>query len=234
MHSDSKKRRSFLAMLFAAGDVRRKRPLMSLIPVPIALIMMSDRETSLQLRMVWPEHLLDDPPCVQLPPGCSIRTYQRGDEPRFFRLMELAGWEGWDYDVLQPSLAKILPDGWFMAIHDSSNEIVATAMALHNYTGRYPFWGDLGWLASDPAHAGKGLGLAVSSAVTCRLINAGYRNIQLFTEDYRLPALKTYLRLGYLPSLYAPAMAKRWRAVCAKLQWPYAPDEWREAAPLAA
>jgi len=31
MHSDSKKYRSFLAMLFAAGDVKRERALVSLL-----------------------------------------------------------------------------------------------------------------------------------------------------------------------------------------------------------
>jgi mycothiol synthase len=148
--------------------------------------------------------------------------------------MELAGWEGWNDHVLQPSLAKILPGGWFMAIHEKSNEIVATAMALHNYKREYPFWGELGWLAGDPAHAGKGLGMAVSAAVTARFIAAGYRKIHLFTEDFRLAALKTYLKLGYVPFLYSPDMQDRWKVVCEQLKWTYTPDEWRSMEPSAA
>jgi mycothiol synthase len=38
----------------------------------------------------------------------------------------------------------------------------------------------------------------------------GYRHIHLDTEDWRLPALKIYLRLGYKPLLYAPDMATCW------------------------
>jgi mycothiol synthase len=176
--------------------------------------------------MRYPEHLLKIPLVVQLPSGYRLRTYRPGDEPRFFKLMELAGWSDWDDEKLKPSLAKILPEGWFMVIHEKSNEIVATAMALHNYTGLYPFQGNLGWLAGDPAHAGKGLGMAVSTAVTSRLIQAGYRAIRLGTEDWRLAALKIYLKLGYIPVLYEPGMAERWQIICTQLNWQFTPETW--------
>jgi len=67
----------------------------------------------------------------------------------------------------------------------------------------------MGWLAGDPAHAGKGLGMAVSTAVTTRLIDAGYRNIHPYTEDWRLAALKTYLKVGYVPFLCSLEMWRR-------------------------
>jgi mycothiol synthase len=62
--------------------------------------------------------------------------------------------------------------------------------------------------------------------VTQRFFQAGYRRIYLKTEDFRLPALKTYLRLGYEPLLYAPDMPERWRAICNRLGWPYTPEAW--------
>jgi len=186
---------------------------------------LSENESYVQLQMVWPEHLLDTPPAVRLPPGYTLRTYRRGDEPRFYEVMELAGWVGWNDEKLRPWRSRILPEGWFMAIHGESNEIVATAMALHSKV--YPSGGELGWLACDPAHTGKGLGMAVSAAVTARFIDAGYRNIHLYTEDWRLPALKTYLKLGYIPFLYTPEMWERWKAICAQLQWPFTPEIWR-------
>lgn len=149
-----------------------------------------------QLRMVWPADRIRKPPDVISPRGYTIRTYQPGDEERFYEIMRLAGWPGWNADKLKLSLSRILPDGWFMGIRDSTNDIVATAMCLHNYTERHPFWGDLGWLACDPHHTGKGLGYALSAAVTARFISAGYTHIGLHTEHYRLPAIKTYLKLG--------------------------------------
>lgn len=54
-------------------------------------------------------------------------------------------------------------------------------------------------------------------------------NIHLYTEDWRLPALKTYLKLGYCPYLFAPEQAARWQVICAQLRWPFTPDAWRAA-----
>jgi hypothetical protein len=36
-----------------------------------------------QLQMMWPQQRLAAPPAVGLPPGYGLRTYRRGDEPRF-------------------------------------------------------------------------------------------------------------------------------------------------------
>jgi len=185
---------------------------------------LTEDNSSPQLQMVWPEHLRNAPPAVQLPTGYSLRTHRPGDHPRFFQLMELAGWSGWDEDVLQPWLPRILPQGWFMAIHEASGEIVASAMAL--LSNVYPSGGELGWLAGDPTHAGKGLGLAVSAAVIARFIEEGFRKIHLYTEDYRLAALKIYLKLGFIPFLCAPEMQERWQEICRQLGWPFTPEAW--------
>ena len=182
-----------------------------------------------QLRMVWPISYLGHSFEYPIPTGYTLRPYHLGDEDQFFIIMSVAGWEGWNNEVLQPWLAKIIPDGWFMIVEDKTNRILYTAMALHNYKGIYPFWGELGWLAGDPDHSGIGLGLIVSAAVTERLIDAGYRNIQLFSEDYRLPAIKTYLKLGYIPSFYIEGMADRWEEICHKLEWPFTPGNWNNA-----
>ncbi len=188
---------------------------------------MSDGSTYTQLQMVWPEHLAQTPPPVHLPPGYALRTYRFGDEPRFYQIMDLAGWSGWNDERLRPWIARILPDGWYFAVLETSSEAVATAMALHGHSDQHPFGGELGWVAADPAHTGKGLGMAVCAAVTARFIAAGYRNIHLYTEHWRLAALKTYLKLGFVPFLYLPEMPERWRAICAQLQWPFTPEAWR-------
>lgn len=189
--------------------------------------MASESEPYLQLQMVWPDHLLDQPPAVRVAQGYHLRTYRPGDEPRFYEVMALAGWPGWDDERLRPWIARIPPGSWFMAVYTASDQIVATAMGLHDHSDDHPFGGELGWVAADPAHSGQGLGLAVSAAVTARLLAAGYRNVHLYTEHWRLAAIKSYLKLGYVPFLYAPEMAQRWRALCLELGWPYTPDAWR-------
>ena len=186
----------------------------------------------LQLHMVWPRARLATPPTPRLPVGYTLRTYQPGDEARFYAVMALAGWPGWDEAKLAPWKARILPHSWFMAIDQATDQIVATAMGLHSHEDDLPFGGELGWVASDPAHRGQGLGLVVAGAVTARLLAMGYDQLHLYTEDWRLPALKGYLRLGYVPLLDAHGVeiagaAARWQMICDQLQWPYAPEQWR-------
>jgi mycothiol synthase len=178
--------------------------------------------------MVWPAQLLNAPPLAQLPRGYALRTYRSGDAPRFYTLMALAGWPGWDDEKLRPWQARVPPASWFLAVHEGSGEVVATAMTLTSEV--YHDGAELGWVACDPAHTGQGLGMVVCAAVTAWSIAAGYRHIHLWTEHYRLPALKTYLKLGYVPFLSTADMPERWRAICAQLSWPFTPQIWAETA----
>ena len=95
---------------------------------------MNSEQTAPQLQMIWPSEKAQIKPQVPVPAGFALRTYQPGDETRFFTLMELAGWPEWDEQILQPWLFRILPQGWFMITHKISGEIVATAMATHDHT----------------------------------------------------------------------------------------------------
>ena len=52
-------------------------------------------------------------------------------------------------------------------------------------------------------------------------------NIHLYTEDHRLAALKTYLRLGFVPWIETDEAQAQWRAVCGRLRWPFTPGSWR-------
>jgi mycothiol synthase len=180
-----------------------------------------------QLRMVWPKAQLALPPTVTVAAGYRLRTYQPGDEPAFFHLMSLAGFEGWDMNELLPWLKKVLPNGWFLVEDEASGQLVATAMAVHNPTQYYPFGGELGWVAGHPDHAGHRLGMTVCAAVVARLLSAGYTNIYLNTDDERYPAIRTYLKLGFRPLLLTADMTGRWEAICNQLAWPFTPTAWR-------
>jgi mycothiol synthase len=181
---------------------------------------------TIQLQMIWPRQRLDNPPPISVAAGYDLRVYNPGDEPDFYKIMHIAGFEGWHDETLRPWLSKILPDGWFFVVERSSGQMVATAMTTHNPSEQHPFGGELGWVASDLSHKGHGLGMTVCAAVTARFLTAGYRNIYLKTDDWRLPALKTYLRLGYVPLLFTPDMQRRWQAICAQLDWPFTPAAW--------
>ena len=84
-------------------------------------------------------------------------------------------------------------------------------------------------LAGDPAHVGRGLGMAVCTAVLQRFHRAGYHRVFLRTDDFRLPALKIYLKLGFLPLLYQEDMETRWETICQALKWPFTPTLWPQS-----
>jgi mycothiol synthase len=187
---------------------------------------MADEQPYVQLQMIWPRGEVADPFRVPLPMGYVLRTYRPGDEPAFFHLMHLAGFAGWDEQTLRPWKERILPEGWFFAVHAETGTLAATAMTTHRANDEHPFGGELSWVAGHPEHAGKGLGRVVCAAVVRRYLAAGYRNIYLKTDDWRLPAIKSYLRLGFVPLLFTPAMVNRWETICTQLNWTYTPDDW--------
>jgi len=186
----------------------------------------ANKESQRQLQMLWPDNRLDDPPAVEMPQGYGLRTYRPSDAEAYLELMHKAGFDQWDAATLEGALPSVLPDGLFVIVHDATGALTATAMATHKPAALHPFGGELGWLAGDLAHAGKGLGLAVCCAVIRRYIKAGYTRIYLQTDDWRLGAIKTYLKMGFLPFLFDDTMAPRWKDICEKLTWPFTMDAW--------
>jgi predicted dehydrogenase/GNAT superfamily N-acetyltransferase len=172
-----------------------------------------------QLQMIWPEDLLDALPTPNIPSGYELRQYRPEDKEPYIRLMHRAGFTYWNEEMLDQMLAAALPGGFFVLEHVSSGAVVATATAAHIPTQRYPFGGELSWVAADPDHCGKGLGLAVSAGAVRRFLAAGYRCIYVQTDDFRLPALKTYLKLGFRPLSDTADMEARWRKVLDALDW---------------
>jgi len=176
-----------------------------------------DQTAKQQLQMIWPQARLKDPPVWTMPDGYALRTYRPGDEKAHVRLMKGAGFSEWSETALDGALQKCLPGGFFLIVHAADESLVATAMALHNPSERHPLGGELGWVAADSEHKGKGLGYCVCAAATARFLDAGYSDLYLRTDDFRLPAIKTYLKLGWIPFLFAPDMDERWRSVCRQL-----------------
>jgi len=170
--------------------------------------------------MIWPHDLLALPPEPVVPAGYRLRHFHEADEPAHLALMHQAGFECWNHALLVTMLQKVLPDGFFVIEHLASGALTATAMATHHPQEWAPYGAELGWVAADAAHKGHGLGMAVSTAATIRLMRGGYRNIYLLTDDFRLPAIKSYLRIGYRPDWFTGGMAERWQAVLARLGQP--------------
>jgi mycothiol synthase len=124
---------------------------------------------------------------------------------------------------------KLLPDGLFLIDHIDTKRLVATAGAVHNPNpGRYyfPFGGELGYLMVHPQHRKQGLGQIISWMVVQRLLSAGYKSIRVGVQGFRLAAIKTYLKVGFVPFLYQEDLYLKWERICEQIDWPYVPDKW--------
>ncbi len=179
-----------------------------------------------QLRMVWPVGGDTRLGPASPPSGYVLRTYEPGDEDAFYTIMHRVGWPGWDDARLRSWLSRILPGGWFFVVTVEDNRPVATAMALRDVGEFGEQGGELGWVACAPEHQGHGLGLVVTIAATARLLAEGYRHVHLYTEDWRLAAIKTYFRVGYVPYIDEPTMTVRWKHVCERIGWPFDTSLW--------
>jgi predicted dehydrogenase/ribosomal protein S18 acetylase RimI-like enzyme len=157
-------------------------------------------------------------PEPRVPEGYELRQLTLADAAEYKRVMNLAGFEGWDAKTVEERLRTRLPGGFFVIEHKATGRLVATAHATHGPNELHPQGGELDFVAADPEHKGHGLGMAVCSAVVRLLQDRGYEHIYLTTDDWRLPAISIYLRLGFEPLLYQDDMAERWAAVRSKIQ----------------
>jgi mycothiol synthase len=150
-----------------------------------------------------------------VPEGYLLRQFRAGDEASYEDLFHLAFA---DEGRFPEALERALEGGFFVIEHVASGELVSSGQAWRGSTmSRHPDAGQMGWLVTDPSHAGKGLGTIVAASATNRLAAEGYQRPCLGTEDFRIAAISIYLKLGWRPYLYREDMVPRWRSIFACL-----------------
>jgi mycothiol synthase len=154
-----------------------------------------------------------DRPAPVLPDGYDLRPLTWADLPAWVDLMNGNGELGaWTAERAAPLFGGGMdPEASFVVTR--GDLAVATAQLNLHPADDYAPTPELGWVAADPAHRGRGLGRAVCLAVMRAAAAAGHREIFLRTDDHRLPAVRVYLAIGLEPWLRDPSAADRWRAV---------------------
>ena len=183
------------------------------------------------LYLLWPGHRLSVPPRADNVAGYRSRNYAAGDDGALRRLLGQENWVATD-EAWRDYKDRILPNGLFLILHAGTGTPVATPGAVHNPNpGRYyfPFGGELGNLIVHPEHRGKQLGRLASALVVGRFILAGYESIRVSVQGFRLAAVKTYLRLGFVPFLHAEDVRLRWGRICEQVGWPCEAERWPTA-----
>ena len=176
-----------------------------------------------QLRMVRPD--LDNLPKLELPPGYDMRTYREGDEMHWANIISdsFGGKQRTAEDTRNEITGqeRFVPDGFYFATHDGTP--VGTACAWRQTVDETEV-GYVHMVGVASAHTGHKLGKWVSLAVLIYFRDYGFRCAMLDTDDFRIPAIKTYLNLGFVPVYIEDEQPKRWRAIFEKLKLSFMED----------
>lgn len=169
-----------------------------------------------QLRMLRPD--LNDLPDLVLPPGYQLRSYLPGDAAHWERILA-ASFGG---DPARFSFERIMqrdpayrPER-VLFITAADGTPVATASAWHR-AGLLEGAGSVHYVGVVPEAQGQRLGYWMTLATLHHMRRDGFRRAMLSTDDFRLPAIKTYLRLGFEPLLAHENQRERWPKVLAEL-----------------
>lgn len=159
---------------------------------------------------------LDALPELQVPSGYALRTFRPGDEHGWAELTDgvIGSWDAESARTRFLAEPGVEPRGIFFLMR--GGEYAATATAKRRVLDG-PATGYVHMVAVAPAHRGAGLGYAVTLAVLHRFRDQGCRHALLHTDDDRLAAIRTYLKLGFAPDYDGPDHEERWRRVIAEL-----------------
>ncbi len=177
-----------------------------------------------QLRMVRPD--LNDLPKLELPSGYHLRTYREGDEIHWANIISdsFGGRPRTAQDTQNEITNRdvFAPDGLYFITHQDIP--IATACAWRQSVDET----DVGYVhmvGVVGAHTRIKLGKWASLAVLFYFKENGFTCSMLDTDDFRLPAIKTYLNLGFIPVYVDETQTQRWQGIFKTLKLPHITDQ---------
>jgi len=157
-------------------------------------------------------HLDDLPAIPDLPAGYEMRVLRDSEEQMLAEVLAAAFPDyPWDFDKVCRDLRD--PDDIetvYVIAHEGKLVATATARYVPDW---YPDSQYVHWVGVHSEHRGKQLGKWLTVRVMEHGREAGRRDVVLETDDFRIPAIKVYLNLGYIPECRRDVDEERWRAV---------------------
>ena len=98
----------------------------------------------------------------------------------------------------------------------ANDKIVATTTAIENCN--FPGEGYFHMVAADPDAQGKGYGKLIGLVALHSLKDRGYKTAVLSTDDFRIPAIRAYLFLGFEPIYSHESHQGRWEKVFSEIE----------------
>lgn len=166
----------------------------------------------LQMRLDSFENLPD----LSLPEGIDLTTATSSNALAFAGLMALSYEDStWTSERIHKEFLenKMVPVSFLLYRGD---ELLATASAANH--SHHPGLGYVHYVAAKPGSGVSGLGLQATLAVLHEFRGWGLNSSLLETDDFRLPAIVTYLKLGFVPVFSHESHEARWEALKPQLQ----------------
>ena len=175
-----------------------------------------------QLRMVRPN--LDGLPTIQIPDGYEIRTYEEGDDVHWANVISTSFGRTFTTDDFHQDISRkplFNPDGLYFVTYQGIP--VGTTYARTLVPGESEM-GSVHMVAVTPDHTGKRLGRSVTLCALHFFRKRNFKCAILGTDDFRLPAIKTYLNLDFVPVFIDNDHPERWNRIFPDLGLPPMPD----------
>ena len=154
---------------------------------------------------------LHDLPPLILPPGVTVRHMRACEAPVWERITGAAFPDlTMSFEERMRKDVAFTPERVLFLEHNGTPVATASAWRRETYG---PDCGYLHWVGTMPRHAGNSFGYVVSLAALIRMQEEGCLSAVLHTNDSRLPAIKTYLRLGFHICMDDPTLPARWNAI---------------------
>ena len=170
-----------------------------------------------QLRMV--KLNMADIPEANIPNGYELRALSADEKIKWEALIEKMFNEKNSFQDRIENVTTFRDKHVLGIFH--GDKLIATGTALCNYAGDEPSgYACVHMIAADSEHSGKKLGYEITAAVLRRMRECGFEKAELTTDDFRLPAIKSYYNLGFIPDLSIDeTMRGRWEAIYKTFGW---------------
>ena len=161
-----------------------------------------------QLEMIRGNELV--PPVPAPAAGYRLRQATIDDMQSYSRTLATAFEDAFPFGDL---MKHTLPEGFFVVEHMPTSTVVAASTAAVYIKSQHPNGHSLQWVVAHSNHRGTGAGQATVAAATQVLADTAPTYSYLETDDFRLPAINIYLKLGWKPLLFEDGQIHRWERI---------------------
>jgi mycothiol synthase len=162
-------------------------------------------------------HELLSLPQVSLPAGFSARCFRKGDEAAWEAIIGDSFGSTFHFQETMKNDPGFRPERIWFACEGDTPIATASAWVRPEYGESFGYLHMVGILSS---HAGKGIGQQATLLALHQMAAEGRTASVLHTDDFRLPAIRIYSKLGYIPNIEHENHPMRWRAIAERNGWP--------------